>query len=169
MESRNRSAAVAILALAFAAGGAAAADARQDSASVARGRYLVTVSGCNDCHTPGGMEKGPAVPEAQWLTGLPVGFQGPWGTTYPSNLRLVLGAMTEAQWLQHARQERMPPMPWFNLRAMTDADLKAIYAFVRSLGPAGVAAPAYVAPGGKVTTPYFVFVPRTDAEPVASR
>ena len=115
------------------------------------------------------MEKGPAVPEAQWLTGLPVGFQGPWGTTYPSNLRLVLGAMTEAQWLQHARAERLPPMPWFNLRAMTDADLKAIYAFVRSLGPAGVAAPAYVAPGGKVTTPYFVFVPRTDAEPVASR
>ena len=169
MESRNRSPAVAILALAFAAGGAAAADARQDSASVARGRYLVTVSGCNDCHTPGGMEKGPAVPEVQWLTGLPVGFQGPWGTTYPSNLRLVLGAMTEAQWLQHARQERLPPMPWFNLRAMTDADLKAIYAFVRSLGPAGVAAPAYVAPGGKVTTPYFVFVPRTDAEPVANR
>ena len=60
-------------------------------------------------------------------------------------------------------------MPWFNLRAMTDADLKAIYAFVRSLGPAGVATPAYVAPGGKVTTPYFVFVPRTDAQTVASR
>ena len=67
--------------------------------------------------------------------GQPVGFQGPWGTTYPSNLRLVLGSMTEAQWLQHARQERLPPMPSFNLRAMTDADLKAIYAFVRSLGP----------------------------------
>ncbi|MDQ1342410.1 MAG: hypothetical protein QG571_1028, partial [Pseudomonadota bacterium] len=32
-----------------------------------------------------------------------------------------------------------------------------------------VAAPAYVAPGGKVQTPYFVFVPRTDAQPVASR
>ena len=169
MESRNSWAAVAVLATVFAAGGAAAADARHDSASVARGRYLVTVSGCNDCHTPGGMEKGPAVPEAQWLTGLPVGFQGPWGTTYPSNLRLVLGTMTEAQWLQHARQERLPPMPWFNLKAMTDTDLKAIYAFVRSLGPAGVAAPAYVAPGGKVTTPYFVFVPRTDAQPLASR
>jgi mono/diheme cytochrome c family protein len=170
MESRYRWAASTALTLAIAAAGsAAAADARHDSSSVARGRYLVTVSGCNDCHTPGGMEKGPAVPEAQWLTGLPVGFQGPWGTTYPSNLRLVLGSMTEAQWLQHARQERLPPMPWFNLRAMTDADLKAIYAFVRSLGPAGVAAPAYVAPGGRVTTPYFVFVPRTDAQPVASR
>ena len=170
MESRSRLAAVAALILASAAAGSAsAADARHDPASVARGRYLVTVTGCNDCHTPGGMEKGPAVPEAQWLTGLPIGFQGPWGTTYPSNLRLVLGSMTEAQWLQHARQERLPPMPWFNLRAMTDADLKAIYAFVRSLGPAGVAAPAYVAPGGRVTTPYFVFVPRTDAQPVASR
>ncbi len=170
MESRNRWAAVAALTLAFAAADSAtAADAKYDSASVARGRYLVTVSGCNDCHTPGGMEKGPAVPEALWLTGLPIGFQGPWGTTYPSNLRLVLGGMTEAQWLQHARQERLPPMPWFNLKEMTDADLKAIYAFVRSLGPAGVATPAYVAPGGKVTTPYFVFVPRTDAQAVASR
>ncbi len=170
MESRNRWAAVAALVGTFTApAGAATADAKHDSASVARGRYLVTVSGCNDCHTPGGMEKGPAVPEAQWLTGLPVGFQGPWGTTYPSNLRLVLGSMTEAQWLLHARQERLPPMPWFNLRAMTDSDLKAIYAFVRNLGPAGVAAPAYVAPGGKVITPYFVFVPRTDTQPVASR
>ena len=45
--------------------------------------------------------------------------------------------MTEAQWLKHARQERLPPMPWFNLRAMTDEDLKAVYAFVRSLGSAG--------------------------------
>ncbi len=170
MESRIRWAAVAALALTLATpAGVAAADAGHAAASIARGRYLVTISGCNDCHTPGGMEKGPAVPEAQWLTGLPVGFQGPWGTTYPSNLRLALGSMTEAQWLQKARQERLPPMPWFNLREMTDADLKAIYAFVRSLGVAGVAAPAYVAPGGKVQTPYFVFVPRTDAQPVASR
>jgi hypothetical protein len=50
---------------------------------------------------------------------------------------------------------------------MTDADLKAVYAFVRSLGPAGVAAPAYVAPGGKVNTPYVVFVPQVDAKQAA--
>ena len=170
MESRNRWAAVAAVAVTLAApAGVPAADAGHDAASLARGRYLVTIGSCNDCHTPGGMEKGPQVPEAQWLTGVPVGFQGPWGTTYPSNLRLLLGSMTEAQWLQHARQERLPPMPWFNLKEMTDADLKAIYAFVRSLGSAGVAAPAYVAPGGKVTTPYYVFVPRSDTQPVASR
>jgi mono/diheme cytochrome c family protein len=149
---------------------AGAAEAPYDAQTVARGRYLVTISGCNDCHTPGGMEKGPAVPEREWLTGVPVGFQGPWGTSYASNLRLVLNGMSEAQWLKHARQPRLPPMPWFNLKEMSEQDLRAVYAFVRSLGPAGQPAPAYVAPGGKVTTPYVVFVPQTaPVEPVANR
>ena len=107
------------------------------------------------------------MPEGDWLKGTAVGYQGPWGTTYASNLRLVIGRMTEAQWLAHARKERLPPMPWFNLAKMTDADLKAVYAYVRSLGAAGVAAPAYVAPGGKVNTPYFVFVPVVDQKQAA--
>lgn len=156
--------AVAVLAYALTAVVAGAADTSQ----VARGRYLVTIGGCNDCHTPGYMEKGPAVPESQWLTGVPVGFQGPWGTTYPANLRLVVKDMTEAQWVRHARQERMPPMPWFNLAKMTDADLKAVYAYVRSLGAPGERAPAYVAPGGKVNTPFFVFVPQVDQKTAAN-
>ena len=136
---------------------------------VARGKYLVTIGGCNDCHTPGYMEKGPVVPESQWLTGVPVGFQGPWGTTYPSNLRLVVSRLTEDQWLLHARAQRLPPMPWFNLAKMTDDDLKAVYAYVRSLGEPGVAAPAYVPPGGKVETPYFVFVPQVDQKAAANQ
>lgn len=147
-------------------GAALAGDASSD-ARLARGKYLVTIGGCNDCHTPGYPEKGGAVPESQWLTGVAVGYQGPWGTTYASNLRLVIGSMSEAQWVAHARRERLPPMPWFNLRVMTDDDLKAMHAFVRSLGPAGVAAPAYVAPGGKVATPYVVFVPQVDAKQAA--
>lgn len=134
---------------------------------VARGRYLVTIGGCNDCHTDGYLQNGGNVPEGDWLKGTAVGYQGPWGTTYASNLRLVIGRMTEAQWLAHARKERLPPMPWFNLAKMTDADLKAVYAYVRSLGAAGVAAPAYVAPGGKVNTPYFVFVPVVDQKQAA--
>jgi hypothetical protein len=35
-----------------------------------------------------------------------------------------------------------PPMPWFVLRDMTDADLKAIYAYVKAAGPAGHPAPS---------------------------
>ena len=130
------------------------------SNAVERGRYLVRTSGCNDCHTAGYPEAGGKLPEAQWLTGSAVGFRGPWGTTYPSNLRLVLAPMTEAQWLARARSEMRPPMPWFNLRDMTDDDLKAIYHYVRQLGPAGQPAPAYAAPGQKVDTPYIVFEPQ---------
>jgi mono/diheme cytochrome c family protein len=146
---------------------AVAGDAAQD-ARVARGRYLVTIGGCNDCHTANYGESSGKVPDRELLTGVPVGFQGPWGTSYAANLRLVVNGMSESEWVKHARQERLPPMPWFNLRAMTDDDLKAMYAFVRSLGPAGVAAPAYVAPGGKVATPYIVFVPQTDQRQAAA-
>jgi mono/diheme cytochrome c family protein len=146
----------------------AIAAAPPDSEEIARGKYLVTISGCNDCHTPGYMQKGPTVPESEWLTGLPVGFQGPWGTTYPANLRLTMQRLDEPQWLKFARQERLPPMPWFNLAKMTDDDLKAVYAYVRSLGAPGAAVPAYVAPGGKVTTPFFVFVPQDAPESTAS-
>jgi len=36
-----------------------------------------------------------------------------------------------------ARSEVRPPMLWFNLRAMRDRDVKAIYAYLTHLGPAG--------------------------------
>lgn len=129
-----------------------------------RGRYIVRTSGCNDCHTPGYPESGGAIPQSQWLTGSPVGFQGPWGTTYPINLRLMLAGLSESEWVKIARSPDRPPMPWFALRDMSDQDLKAIYRFIRSLGPAGTPAPNYVLPGGTVTTPYIVFVPQNPPE-----
>ncbi len=120
---------------------------------IERGRYLVKIGGCNDCHTPGYAERAGVVPERQWLTGSDLGWQGPWGTTYASNLRLVMARMSEAQWLQLARTAQYrPPMPWFNLHAMSERDLRAIYRFVQHLGPAGTPAPAYVPPGGSVHT-----------------
>lgn len=125
-----------------------------------RGQYLVSTSGCNDCHTPGYPQSGGKIPAADWLTGSPVGFSGPWGTTYPANLRILMQSLTEQQWLAKARSPMRPPMPWFSLRDMTDADLKAMYGFIRSLGSKGDAAPAYVPPGQAVLTPYFEFVPK---------
>jgi mono/diheme cytochrome c family protein len=127
---------------------------------IERGRYISATSGCNDCHTPGYAEHGGAVPQSQWLVGSTLGFQGPWGTTYPANLRLKMAQLSESEWLQQARSATRPPMPWFALRDMSDRDLKAIYRFVRSLGPAGEPAPDYVPPGGTVETPYIVFVPQ---------
>ena len=145
--------------LALAAGGAVISATTHDR-GVERGRYLSIIGGCNDCHTPGYLEKSGAVPESLWLSGSPVGFQGPWGTTYPSNLRLVAASMSEAQWLTHARAARRPPMPWFNIRTMSDADLSAIYEYLRSLGAGGEPAPAYAPPGEHVATPYIDFVPK---------
>lgn len=142
------------------AGGLASADGKTDSKMVERGRYLVSIAGCNDCHTARYMERNGAIPEADWLAGSPVGFQGPWGTSYASNLRLYAQSLTEAEWLVSARREMRPPMPWFALREMSDADLKAIYRYLRSRGPKGEPAPAYVPPGEKVATPYFDFVPK---------
>ncbi|WP_342620044.1 c-type cytochrome [Rhodoferax sp. GW822-FHT02A01] len=125
---------------------------------VERGHYLVRVAGCNDCHTPNYGPSNGKVDESLWLTGDALGWQGPWGTTYATNLRLLLAGMSEQQWVSHARtMEPRPPMPWFNVRAMTDADLKAIYAFTRSLGPTGASAPAYVPPNAKAEGPVVRF------------
>lgn len=41
-----------------------------------------------------------------------------------------------------------------------DTDLKALYAYLRHLGPRGEPAPAYAAPGTTVATPFYVFVQR---------
>lgn len=139
---------------------ALANDETPDNEAIERGRYLVTVSGCNDCHTAGYTERNGAVPQSEWLTGSPIGFQGPWGTTYPTNLRLVAQSVSREQWVERARNATRPPMPWFNLRNMTDADLLAMYDFIRSLGPKGEPAPAFVPPGQQAATPYFEFVPK---------
>jgi len=118
-----------------------------DAQSLERGRYIARIAGCNDCHTPGYPESGGNLPEKQWLTGDRVGWRGPWGTTYPANLRLYMQTVSEEQWVQVARTTRFrPPMPWFALRDMSSQDLRALYRLIRHLGPAGEAAPAYVPP-----------------------
>jgi mono/diheme cytochrome c family protein len=138
-----------------------AADAKSAATdSTARGRYLVQIGGCNDCHTVGYAEKAGDIPTSEWLTGAPVGFQGAWGTSYAANLRLTFNALTEDQWVAFARVPRRPPMPWFNLRDMSDSDLRAMYRFVRELGPKGERAPPAAAPGVAVNTPVIVFEPR---------
>jgi mono/diheme cytochrome c family protein len=144
----------------MAAGAALAAGPQgaADKQHLARGKYLVQIAGCNDCHTAGYAMSGGKVPEAQWLTGDTLGWRGPWGTTYPVNLRQYMAGYTEVQWVKRAKTvQTRPPMPWFALRDMSESDLKAIYRYVKSLGPGGEAAPAYVAPDREPATPYVMF------------
>lgn len=126
--------------------------------AVALGRYLVQTAGCNDCHTAGYNASAGQLAESQWLMGDGLGWRGPWGTTYATNLRLFFANIGETQWLMHARKmEPRPPMPWFNLRAMSDADLRAIFRYVKAAGPAGEPAPAYVPPGSTPAGPFVQF------------
>jgi len=129
-------------------------------ASAERGRYLVRVAGCNDCHTPGYSSSGGKIKEADWLTGDIVGWHGPWGTTYPTNLRLTMASLTEDQWVSYARSlNSKPPMPSLSLNAMSEEDLQSLYRFVRGLQPLGDPAPSYLPPGVEPTTPHIVFQP----------
>ena len=149
-------------AAAAAAAGSPAADTLAAHVSAERGRYLVKVGGCNDCHTPGFMEKGFAVPESEWLTGVPVGWKGPWGTTYASNLRRFVRDFDEETFAQvvRARNSR-PPMPWPNLHAMSDADLRSLFRYIKGLPVAGERMPEYVPPGREPKTAYIDMTPRT--------
>jgi len=129
-----------------------------DPAQIQQGRYIVRIAGCNDCHTAGFAPSGGKIPETQWLTGDRVGFAGPWGTTYPSNLRLKIGAMDLATWKVYARTlTARPPMPYWAVNAMSDRDLEALWAYVRSLGPAGEPAPATLPPGVEPAGPVVRF------------
>jgi mono/diheme cytochrome c family protein len=129
-----------------------------DSKQIEHGRYIVTLGGCNDCHTDGYLMTEGKVPESKWLTGSAFGWSGPWGTTYAPNLRLYMKDMTEDQWVKDARtMKRRPPMPWFNVNKMKEEDLRAIYQFVKSLGAPGTQAPAYLPPDKVPPMPYAKF------------
>ena len=134
------------------------------SAEAARGKYLIQIAGCNDCHTPGYATSGGKVEEKLWLTGDQLGWRGPWGTTYASNLRLTVKNMTADQFMNYVRSEFKPPMPWFNLRDMSDRDVKAIYAYVKHLGPFGQPAPQYVPPNQNPGGPFVQFPAPPDAK-----
>ena len=45
---------------------------------IERGRYVVDIAGCNDCHTAGYAEAGGKAPDSERLTGDVRGFRGPW-------------------------------------------------------------------------------------------
>ena len=157
---RTAAAVLAILSGALCAGCAAPGAKQPAPVVVARsdveaGRYLVLVGQCNDCHTAGYAQRRGAVPEAARLLGNPVGYFGPWGTSYASNLRLTAQNVSEDQWVMLLRSDALlPPMPTQNTSQMTERDLRAIYRYVRSLGPAGTPEPDNLGPGRRPATPY---------------
>ena len=128
--------------------------------SVERGLQVSITGGCNDCHTAGYNESGGKIDPAKALAGTAIGWQGPWGTTYPVNIRLALKDMTEDGFVKYAKTfTAKPPMPYFNVHAMDESDLRSLYRYVKSLGDPGPAMPAALPPGVEPKTPFYVAAP----------
>lgn len=132
----------------------------QAGSDIDAGRYIAVIGGCNDCHTANWGETNGNVPEADWLTGVPLGWRGPWGTTYASNLRLLVHEISEDAWVAvlRARAER-PPMPWANVNRMSEPDSRAVYRFIRSLGIRGDRMPVATEADVEPEFPYLLLEP----------
>jgi hypothetical protein len=131
----------------------------QGEVSVERGLYVSIIGGCHDCHTEGYRQSGGKIDPAKAMTGDgSLGWRGPWGVTYPSNLRLKAYIRDEDAFVEDMRAlETLPPMPWYNVRAMRESDLRSLYRYLVSLGEPGkpVPIPSIEAP----KTPYITIEP----------
>jgi mono/diheme cytochrome c family protein len=138
---------------------------------VTRGQYLVAIMDCRGCHT-GGALTGKPDPERE-LAGSEVGFEVPGvGILYPANLtpdpEHGLGRWSDAEIIRAFRQGQsrdgrplIPVMPWPSYSALSEADARAIVAYLRTVKPVPFRVPARVGPGGKATAPYLtVIVPK---------
>ena len=131
---------------------------RQHLSDIERGRSVVQTMGCNDCHTAGYMVTRAKIPEEDWLVGSSLGFRGPQGTVYPTNLRLLLNSISEEDWLTLVGQMRKDsPMTWVLLPETPEQDLRAVYRFVKYLGPKGTPTLANLPAGVMPTTPYMEY------------
>jgi len=152
---------------------------------VERGKYLVMVGGCNDCHTPKVMTpQGPVPDTTRLLAGytagtplpeIPAGalgpgkwgaltnmdltaWAGPWGVSFSYNLtpdmQTGIGGWPEEMFIKTLRtgkfmgmsRDILPPMPWQTIGQMTDEDLKALFAYLKSIKPVHNAIPAPLPP-----------------------
>ena len=141
--------------------GAAMAQAAEPSApSVDYGKTVSIIGGCHDCHTADYGQKGGVINPDTALKGNPVGYQGPWGTTYAVNLRLLADSMSEDDWVKKLQTfTARPPMPFYNVHALDEVQMRSLHMYIASLGPAGDPAPEFVPPGQTPKFPYSVFAP----------
>lgn len=140
---------------------AAASQANAAEVSVKRGEQVSITGGCHDCHTAGYLESGGKLDPGASLRGTQLGWQGPWGTTYAANLRMTAKDKgSEDAFVEYLKTfEARPPMPYFNVHAMDESDMRALYQYIVSLGEPGGMPPSYVPPGQEPKTPYIVIAP----------
>jgi mono/diheme cytochrome c family protein len=148
-----------------------------DKQAIARGKYLVGISGCNDCHTPGYFFGKPDM--TRFLSGSEVGFEMPGlGVFYGPNLtpdrQTGLGTWTAAQiaaaitkGVRPDGRMLAPIMPAHAFASLTKADTGAIVAYLQSLPPVKNKVPGPFGPDEKATSFVMKIVPPEGATPPA--
>ena len=128
--------------------------------SAERGLRVSIVGGCHDCHTEGYRQSEGKLDPEKSLKGSQIGWRGPWGTTYASNLRLTARALTEDGFVLYTSTlKTSPPMPWYRVRAMEENELRSLYRYIKSLGDAGEQAPTALGPEVEPMTTFVVLEP----------
>lgn len=107
---------------------------------VKRGAFLVRMASCADCHTP--QDRGQPKPGFDFAGGLL--FKTPEATVMAANITQDASGISyyyEALFVDAIRTGKVkarslsPIMPWYFYRGMTDEDLKAMFAYLRTLKP----------------------------------
>ena len=138
-------------------------------AQIDRGKYLVVLAGCNDCHTPGFFLGKPDM--ARYLGGSDVAFEIPGlgafaGANVTPDKETGIGnwtaeqiatAMTKGK--RPDGRELAPIMPWHAFSYMTKDDVMAIVAFLQSLPAVKNKVAGPFKPGDKVTAFTFRVLP----------
>jgi hypothetical protein len=110
------------------------------STPLERGRFLVNIAGCSDCHTP--QSKGQNIPGLEFAGGFVL--EGPWGKVASANITPDPSGISyydEALFVQTFRtgyvkaREINQIMGWWHYRNLTDEDLKGMFAYLRTLKP----------------------------------
>jgi len=148
-------------------GASAAASAAETQ--VERGKYLVTITGCNDCHTPGALLGKSDL--SRTLGGSDVGFGIPGvGVFVGQNLtpdketglgnwttEQIIAAITKGE--RPDGRKLFPVMPWPALASLTADDSQAIVAYLKSLPPVKNAVPGPYGPKDVPSTFVSVVIP----------
>lgn len=144
-------------------------DAAAANSETERGKYLVTLGGCSDCHTPGNFLGHPDM--KRFLGGSDVGFAIPGhgvfvGRNLTPDPETGLGKWTNAQivtalttGVRPDGRILAPIMPWRDFAHLTKSDAKAIAAYLKSLPPVKHAVPGPFGPSETPTVFVMTVVP----------
>jgi mono/diheme cytochrome c family protein len=142
---------------------------------VPRGKYLVTVISCGDCHTPGALMGKPDM--TRNLAGSDIGFFVPesgyfYGPNLTPDKATGLGKWSEDEIVTAIRTGKRPDgrmlspvMPWKSFASLTDDDARAIATYLKSLAPISNKVPG---PFGAHETPTSFYMPVLAPSPPAA-